>query len=362
MGGRRGRLISATDRKKAISLIREAVDNGARQEKACEEIGISLRTLQRWRSDSSPNEDQRPISKKKVPKNRLTKKEREEILKVVNQPEYKNLSPNEIVPLLADKGIYLASESTIYRILREEKQLKHRGNTKKPQNRPISTHYATGPNQVWMWDITYLKGPIKGIYYYLYLILDLFSRKVVGWEIWSEQSAQHASELVKRAVLAENILLHKKPLVLHSDNGSPMKGATLLETLYQLGITPSNSRPRVSNDNPYAESIFKTFKYCPGYPDKGFETIKQARTWTLQFINWYNYEHLHSGIKYLTPHQRHSGLSNKILKKRIKVYEQAQLKHPERWSRNIRNWSVENIVWLNPEKSSILEKEETKSS
>lgn len=201
-----------------------------------------------------------------------------------------------------------------------------------------------------MWDITWLPGPIKGQYYYLYLILDLFSRKIVAWDIWEEESAAQASELVRRAVLSEG-LTKKNPLVLHSDNGSPMKGATLLEMLYKLGITPSRSRPRVSNDNPYAESIFRTCKYRPGYPNKGFKDLEAARLWVLAFVRWYNYEHKHSGIKFVTPVQRHTGLDKQILENRKRVYELAKARHPERWTGSTRDWLLPDKVWLNPERS-----------
>jgi putative transposase len=201
-----------------------------------------------------------------------------------------------------------------------------------------------------MWDITWLPGPIKGKYYYLYLILDLFSRKIVAWEIWEEESAKLASELVRRAVLSER-LTKNHPLVLHSDNGSPMKGATLLELLYKLSITPSRSRPRVSNDNPYAESIFRTCKYRPSYPAKGFKTLEVARQWVLEFVHWYNYQHKHSGIKFVTPVQRHTGEDKQILENRKRVYELAKARHPERWSRSTRDWTRQDKVWLNPERS-----------
>lgn len=345
-----------------MELIQEAVDNGAREFKACNEIGISLRTLQRWRSKITPSEDQRPHAVRPTPKNKLTDDEKEEIINVVNQPQYQSLPPSQIVPDLADKGIYIASESSFYRVLHEHDLQKHRGKSKAPQKRPISTHYATGPNQVWMWDITYLPGPVRGTYYYLYLILDLFSRKVVGWDIWLEQTAPNASQLVRRSVINEKIRKSKEPLVLHSDNGSPMKGATLLATLYELGITPSRSRPRVSNDNPYAESIFKTCKYRPDFPDNGFNDMEEARRWVFQFVQWYNYEHKHSGIKYLTPHQRHSNQGDEILNKRKEVYEQAKLKHPERWSRKTRDWDLKGVVWLNPEKENLLPEEIKKQS
>ena len=345
-------MISVLDRSKAITLIQTAVTNGAREERACEELGISRRTLQRWRNDLTPLEDQRPVVKRPIPQNKLSEDERETIVKTVNQPEYKSLPPSQIVPRLADEGVYIASESTMYRVLKEKDMQHHRGRSKKPHAKPIATHCATGPNQVWMWDISWLPGPAKGIYFYLYLILDLYSRKIVAWEIWLEESAENASLLVRRGMLSEQRISHHQPLVLHSDNGSPMKGASLLETLYQLGITPSRSRPRVSNDNPYAESIFRTCKYRPDYPAKGFSDLTAARTWVLSFAHWYNKEHRHSGLNFLTPNQRHDGSAEQIFEQRTQVYEQAKTLHPERWSRETRNWTLEDEVWLNPERVS----------
>lgn len=262
------------------------------------------------------------------------------------------MPPCEIVPALADEGTYIASESTFYRILREEKMQNHRGRYQKPRKYAKPTSYcATASNQVWTWDITYLNGPVKGLFYYLYLIVDLFSRDIVGWEVWEEESAFHASELIRRACLAQGRLT-TQPLVLHSDNGSPMKGATMLETLYALGITPSNSRPRVSNDNPYSESIFKTLKYRPNYQPKGFENIDKARRWCKRFVQWYRYEHHHSGIKFLKPAERHSGKSAEILANRTEVYQAARLAHPERWNgRATRDWNDINEVYLNPDKT-----------
>jgi putative transposase len=350
LGGQRGRLISEPNRKKAIDLIAESVTSGARLFKACNEIGISKRTFKRWISSATPLEDQRPIVKRPTPKNKLSVDEKNEIIKIVNQYEYKSLPPSQIVPTLADQGIYLGSESTFYRVLNEENMNNHRGRSKSPVKRPISTHSATAPNRVWMWDITWLGGPAKGIYYYLYLILDLFSRKIVAWEIWPEESADHASTLIKRCTLSEQTHKSSTPLVLHSDNGSPMKGATMLQTLYTLGITPSRSRPRVSNDNPYAESIFRTCKYRPDYPMQGFIDINSARKWVLKFVHWYNFNHKHSGLNFITPHQRHTDQADTIFNQRDGVYKAARERHPERWSNSTRNWSLENEVWLNPEK------------
>lgn len=343
-------------------LIKEATEAGAREKVACAELGISHRTLQRWRSEATPLEDQRPHANRPVPRNKLSEEETKAIVAVTTQPEFQSLPPSQIVPILADQGIYLASESTFYRILKKHNMQHHRGRSKKPSSKPISTHCATGPNQVWMWDITWLPGPAKGIYFYLYLILDLFSRKIIAWDIWLEESAENASLLVRRGVLAEQRTVPLHPLILHSDNGSPMKGASLLETLYQLGITPSRSRPRVSNDNPYAESIFRTCKYRPSYPTSGFKDLTEAREWVLAFVRWYNYEHRHSGLNFLTPHQRHSGISQVILEKRQQVYEEAKTAHPERWSGKIRDWSLDDEVWLNPERVKVEKLEEKMTS
>ena len=279
------------------------------------------------------------------------------------------MPPCQIVPALADEGIYIASESTFYRILHEEKMQNHRGRSQEPGKHGKPTSYcATGPDQVWTWDITYLGAAVKGLFYYLYLIIDLYSRDIVGWEVWPEESAENASELIRHTCIAQHRLT-TQPLVLHSDNGAPMKGATMLETLYALGITPSNSRPRVSNDNPYSESIFKTLKYRPNYQPKGFESIDEAREWCQKFVKWYRYEHHHSGIKFLTPAERHAGKSLEILEKRHAVYEAAKAAHPERWnSRETRDWSNIEVVYLNPDKDYVVtqatpnERDEAKAS
>lgn len=340
-------MISTSDRKVAVELINEARVAGARLKPACEVLNINERTYQRWTKDIEIKEDQRPITKRPTPKNKLTEDERAEIIKVVNSNEFADLPPSQIVPKLADQGTYLASESTIYRILREMEMNTYRNTCKAPSNkRTISTHIAVAPNQVWTWDITWLNGPIKGHYFKLYLIIDIFSRKIIAYEVWETESAQYAEYLIKKAVLAEG--LAGKPLVLHSDNGSPMKAATFLATLEKLGVQSSFSRPRVSNDNPYSEALFRTLKYRPKYPGNGFSDLSEARKWVQKFVHWYNHGHLHSGINFLTPHQRHSGLDVDIMKKRTATYEEAKRRHPERWSKSIRNWSLPEFVALNP--------------
>ena len=355
--GRRGRLISASDRKQAVELIGEAIHAGATLYNSCVELGISKRTYNRWKNNTNDYIDERTTCVHPEPANKLTKEERTKILETVNSVEFSSKTPCEIVPILADRGEYIGSESTFYKVLSEAEMLAHRGRAHKPKKRPISTHKATAPDQVWMWDITYLNGPIKGKHYYLYLFLDLFSRKIVGWEVWEEETAEHASELIRRIYQEEKMYAKKEPLVLHSDNGSPMKGATMLETLYNLGIIPSRSGPRVSNDNPYAERIFKTLKYVPNYQPEGFETLRNARLWVKHFVDWYNNEHRHSGINYVTPSERHAEKDKEILAKRKALYETCREKHPERWSGETRDWSCSELEWLNPMQETEKDKE-----
>jgi len=268
-------MIRPLDRRLAVELIQEANQNGARLASACEELNINVRTYERWVSAGGVQEDQRPHAQRPEPKNKLTKEERQEVIDVVKNEEFVDLPPSQIVPKLANQSIYIASESTMYRILREEKMQQHRGQSKRPQTKLPESYLATAPNQVWTWDITWLKGPVKGLYYRLYLIIDLFSRKIVGWDIWETEEARHAKTLIKKAVLNEKIL--GAPLVLHSDNGSPMKAATFQVLLEKLGIQSSYSRPRVSNDNPYSEAIFRTLKYRPEFPYAGFQTLEDAQ-------------------------------------------------------------------------------------
>lgn len=322
---------------------------------ACKSLGITERTYYRWKNlDKSYNsyEDRRAYADHSDPANKLSPEERQRVLDIVNEERFASMPPCQIVPALADEGEYIASESTIYRILHEEEMQNHRGRVQEPGKYGKPTSFcATAPNQVWTWDITYLRAGIKGLFYYLYLIVDLFSRDIVGWEVWEEESADHASDLIRRTCIAQGRLTIE-PLVLHSDNGSPMKGATMLETLYALGITPSNSRPRVSNDNPYSESLFKTLKYRPNYQPKGFATIEEAREWCQLFVNWYRHEHHHSGIKFVTPADRHAGKSEEILSHRHAVYEAAKAAHPERWNgRDTRDWTDIKAVYLNPDKT-----------
>lgn len=311
-------------------------------------MGLSVRTIERWRKTGVEGDGRE--RRKFEPRNKLSEEERRRVLETANSKEYAHLPPSQIVPILAEKGEYLASEATFYRVLRDAGQSGHRQSTKPPKSRrkPKALE-ATKPNQIYSWDITYLPSVIKGVYFYLYLFMDIYSRKIVGWQVFEAESGEWASEILCDIAHREGI--RKSQVTLHADNGGPMKGASMLSMMQTLGIAPSFSRPAVSNDNPYSESLFRTVKYRPQYPKRAFTEIEDARKWVEQIVQWYNFEHRHSSIRFVTPAQRHAGLDKRILEHRRAVYEQARQNHPERWSRNIRNCEPVNVVYLNPEKS-----------
>ncbi len=343
------------DRKDIINLIEEATNAGARQSKACEIIGLSPKTIQRW-SQPDNKQDGR-IDALHEPANKLTEAECQRLIATANDPEYADLPPSKIVPKLADKGIYIASESSFYRVLKAEKLLKHRQKSKPVrQIKKPKALTATAPNQIYSWDITYLPTEIKGIFLYLYLVMDIYSRKIVGWQVYENESSTQAADLMKDICRREDV--ERNQVTLHSDNGSPMKGATMLATLQELGVIPSFSRPSVSNDNPYSESLFRTLKYRPEYPEKPFSGLTTARDWVQSFVGWYNKEHQHSSIKFVTPEERHTGKDSEILRHRKELYSQAKLKNPNRWSGEIRNWDEIREVSLNPDNQKTESREE----
>lgn len=352
-------MIPVADRQMAAQLIHEAMAQGARKVKACEVLGISVCTLRRWESKGFTDGRKTRIQ---TPCNKLSDEERQAVIDCCNSKEHQSLSPKQIVPRLADQGEYLASESTFYRILRAEKQANARGRAAKATGKSSpEEHVATGPNEVLSWDITYLKSTIRGLFFYLYLFMDIYSRKIVGWEVLAEESSESAADLLRKIYLKEGLSL-KEGVVLHSDNGSPMKGATMLGTMQQLGVIPSFSRPSVSNDNAYSEALFKTMKYIPAYPDQPFESVEEARAWVSKFVHWYNHEHRHSEIQYVTPEQRHRGEDVEILAQRKRVYEAARKRHPERWSGETRNWLPVETVALNPQNQTTAREEVKKAA
>jgi putative transposase len=237
------------ERDQVMAMVAETIVAGARQESACEVISLTERTLQRWQNERVEGACDRRPARVQAPKNRLDELERQRLLAIANSPEFGHLSPSQIVPRLVDQGEHVASESTFYRVLKAENQLKHRGAEKpaQPRYKPRALA-ATAPGQLFSWDITYLPTSIRGIYFYLYLFMDIYSRKIVGWQVYETESSELASEVMRDICERENIA--PKQVVLHSDNGGPMKGATMLATLQKLGVIPSFSRPACSNDNP----------------------------------------------------------------------------------------------------------------
>ena len=334
-----------------LGLVYEAVKKGARQQKACEIAGIPARTLQRWRKQGI-GEDLRAGPKTR-PKNKISEPERADILEVASKPKYRDLSPKQIVPKLADEGIYLASESSFYRVLREEGQMHHRERSSPPVHARPRELVATGPNQVWTWDITYLLSSVKGVYFYLHLVLDIFSRKIVGWAVHDEENGEHAGELIMAACRREGI--SRGQVKLHQDNGAPMRCGTFKALAETLGVLMSFSRPHVSNDNPFVEALFRILKYRPEYPDRPFESREQAEAFIARFVHWYNHENLHGNIRFVTPAARHAGQDREILARRAAVYEAARQRNPERWSRSTRNWSPVTKVVLNPAAGAVAE-------
>jgi putative transposase len=342
-------MTSPTERTQIMDLIHECMAQGARQRRACAVIDLSHRTLQRWERDGArvkPRGDQRR-ARKQMPANQLSEAERARLMRVVNSTEFAHMPPSQIVPRLADRGEYIGSEATIYRTLRAHRQLNHRINP-----RPANVRHkpralmATAPRQLFSWDITYLATAVRGLYFYLYLFVDSYSRKIVGWQVYDAESSELAAQVMQDICHREGIAPGQ--VTLHSDNGSPMRGATLLATLQVLGVMPSFSRPAVSNDNPYSEALFRTLKYHPIYPQKPFQTLLAARLWVGQFVSWYNDEHRHSAVRFVTPSQRHAGLDQAILGKREEVYKAAKRRHPNRWSRSTRSWAPITEVWSCP--------------
>jgi putative transposase len=325
-----------------LKLIDKAVSDGARLQKAAATTGLNVRTVFRWRQ----SDDDRRKGRNPAPANKLSDQERMRIIDVANSAPFRDMSPKQIVPKLADQGIYIGSESSFYRVLKEQQMIKHRERSKPATHHRPNEHMASGPCQVWSWDITYLRSPVRGMFFYLYLFVDVWSRKIIAATVFEEESMDLSARLFTRACFTHGV--RPEGLVLHSDNGGPMKGSTMLATLQKLGVVPSFSRPMVSDDNPYSEALFRTMKYRPEYPSKPFENLAHAQSWVDEFVGWYNTQHLHSGIRFVSPDDRHYGREQDILANRQFIYEQARRNHPNRWSRQTRNWNPVRFVWLNP--------------
>src|SRR6516225_1052785 len=345
------------DRQILVRDIEQACADGARLAPACALAGIDVRTLRRWKvGDGLLQGDRRPDADRPIPSHALSEAERVRIIEIANEPRFAETPPARIVPALADEGVYLASESSFHRVLRAHGQMNRRGRAQPPRtSRPPTTHIAIRPGDVWCWDLTFLPTQIQGCWFYFYLILDLYSRKIVGFEVHDTDSAEHAAHLARRTALAEGV--HAKPVrpVLHGDNGATLKATTVLAMLYWLGIEPSYSRPRVSDDNAFAAALFRTAKYRPEFPLKGFTELDAARQWAVRFVRWYNHEHRHSGIRYVTPSRRHAGQDRGLLARRHELYQLARQSNPRRWTRQARNWASAGAVTLNPERTAPIQ-------
>jgi putative transposase len=307
-----------------------------------------VRSIERWRAGGDACEDQRR-GPRTVPHNKLSEHEACRLVRELTSPEHRDLSPRQVIPALAERGVYIASEATAYRVLRHHNMQHHRQSTRVAQHRRPDELIATAPNQVFCWDITYLKTEVTGRYFYLYMVTDIYSHSIVAARVHMAECEKAAAELFRDVQRSEGIAPGQA--VLHSDNGSAMKGATLKATLEKLGVAQSFSRPRVSDDNPFIESLFGTMKTRVGYPRRGFPSIEDAQAWVDRFTHWYNYEHRHSALNWVTPMARHLGHDVRLLQRRRATYQAARARNPGRWSGNIRDCNPAPAVTLNPSKA-----------
>jgi putative transposase len=309
---------------------------------ACQALGLPRSRIYRERQGPRPKAQPKISSSPR----RLSEAERAEVCTLLNSPDFADSAPHEVYASLLDEGRYLCSYRTMYRILNEQAQVRERRDQlRRPEYRKPEL-LATSPNQVWSWDITKLLGPSKWSYFYLYTILDIFSRYVVGWMVALQEAAHLAEELVDATYRKQGI--QPGQLTLHADRGIPMTSKPLAFLLADLGVTKSHSRPSVSNDNPFSEAQFKTMKYRPDYPQR-FGSLADARGWAKSFLDWYNFEHHHTGIALLTPAEVHDGRAAQVLQQRQIVLEQAYRRHPERFVRGVpQPLRLPEVVWINP--------------
>jgi len=309
---------------------------------ACEALAVPRASFYRWHKGPDSPADRSPRPSHRA----LTCQERQSILDVLHSDEFADKSPAEIYAALLDRGIYLGSLRTMYRILEETQEVRERRNQLRHPQYQKPELLATGPNQVWSWDITKLLGPAKWTYFYLYVILDIFSRYVVGWMLAHCESAQLAQRLIRESVDKQQLSPHQ--LTIHSDRGPAMKSQGVAQLLAALGITKSHSRPHVSNDNPFSESQFKTLKYAPEFPDR-FQSYDHAREFSCTFFGWYNDDHYHFGLGLLTPTMVHYGQAHQIIARRQLVLQAAYAAHPERFvNKPPTPQPAPTQVWINP--------------
>ena len=308
---------------------------------ACEALGVCRSTYYRRRARRSGSPRPRP-----APPRKLSAAERKDVFDVLCSERFVDRSPAEVFATLLDEGVYLCSERTMYRVLAENRAVRERRPQRSHPRHPKPEVAARGPNQAWSWDITRLPGAAKGTFHYLYVVLDIYSRYVVGWMVADRESAALGERLIAETCAREGVL--PDALTLHSDRGSPMTSAGVAQLLAVLAVVPSFSRPRVSNDNPYSESQFKTVKYHPGFP-ASFGSIDEARDHCRSFFRWYNHEHRHGGIALLTPEQVHTGQAPGVIARRNRVLATAYAARPDRFVNGPpANPELPPVVWINP--------------
>lgn len=324
---------------------------------ACSALGVSKSSYYRFLNPTIKEVD---LGLSKSHPRSLSEDEKAVVLDTLNSPEFMDKAPLEIYASLLDRGLYLCSVSTMYRILRENNQVKERRNQLRHPNYQKPELMATGANQVWSWDITKLLGPVKWTYYYLYVIIDIYSRYVTGWMIAHRESAELAKRLIRETCRKQEIC--DGQLTIHADRGSSMKSKPVALLLSDLGVTKTHSRPYVSNDNPFSESQFKTMKYRPEFPSR-FGCIEDARSFCRTFFDWYNFEHYHSGIGLMTPGSLHYGQAESIRENRKQVLETAYLQHPERFVRKPPTPpEIPPAVWINPPVKTEIDSISTKTN
>jgi len=308
---------------------------------ACRSLGVSRATLYRSRRPRVLPSRARPM-----PHRSLGSAERKQVLDVLRSPRFVDKSPSQVWATLLDEMVYYCSIRTMYRYLAANGEVKERRNQRRHPNYKKPELLAEAPNQVWSWDITKLRGPAKWTYFHLYVILDIFSRYVVGWMVAHRESAVLAKRLITETCSKQVIM--PEQLTIHADRGTSMRSKTVALLLSDLGVVKSHSRPYVSNDNPYSESQFKTMKYCPQFPDK-FGCIQDTRAFCGEFFRYYNNEHRHSGIGLLTPAMVHYGQAENVLAARQETLLAAYRAHPERFVRRPpRPPALHRQVWINP--------------
>lgn len=322
------------------------MSKGASLKDCCAIVGLSENTVRNWRKHDG-QEDRRTTARKGDPPNKITTEECKAIRNVLYSSTYADRSPHKIVPALADEGRYLCSESTMYRILKEDGATKRRTQQRKDDAPRIKPNLiATAPEQIFNWDITYLPSTIRGLYYRALLVLDMYSRRIMGYRIMYQDTLKDCSNYIQHLIETENLSGLE---ALHGDNGATLKGQTLASMLRSYGVLQSHSRPHVSNDNAYIESFFGTLKTDFRYPKEGFQNLEEAEAWMRNFVEWYNNEP-HSGLNYVTPNQRHSGEEEAILVQRLEVFENARKKNPERFPNGVRKIRIPKVVCLIPMK------------